>query len=126
MPITLYELHGIGGAYDLFLPTYQETLLPLRQELLLQYTVLEGEHVGHAVYQGSFVTLSARGGEVRADAAVAPWSNIRVQLLSRAGEGSPGELYAKVLRHLPEGAGFYVHFTSIPPEVAAFFQRLLA
>jgi class 3 adenylate cyclase len=125
-PITLYELHGIGGAYDLFLPEHQETLLPLRQALPLQYTVLEGEHVGRAVYQGSFVTLSARGGEVRSDAAVAPWSNIRVQLLSRVGEGSPGELYAKVLRHLPEGAGFYVHFTSIPLEVAAFFQRLLA
>ena len=60
-PITLYELHGIGGAYDLFLPAYQETLLPLRQELPLQFTVLEGEHVGRAVYQGSFVTLSARG-----------------------------------------------------------------
>jgi class 3 adenylate cyclase len=125
-PITLYELHGIGGVHNLCLPEYQETLLPLRQDLPLQYTVLEGEHVGRAVYQGSFVTLSARGGEVRSDAAVAPWSNIRVQLLSRAGEGSPGELYAKVLRHLPEGTGFYVRFTSIPPEVAAFFQRLLA
>jgi adenylate cyclase len=125
-PITLYELHGIGGAYNLFLPERQETLLPLRQEIPLQYTVLEGEHVGRTVYQGSFVTLSAKGGEVCSDHPIAPWSNIKVQLMDHNGEGLPGELYAKVLRHLPEGRpGFYVHFTSIPPEVATFFQRLL-
>ena len=126
-PITLYELHGVGGAYNLFLPERHATLVPLRQEIPLQYTVLEGEHVGRTVYQGSFVTLSARGGEVRSDSAVAPWSNIKVQLLSRTGEGLPGELYAKVLRPLPESCpGFSVHFTSIPPEVATFLQRLLA
>jgi class 3 adenylate cyclase len=126
-PITLYELRGIGGAYNLFLPEREEALLPLWQELPLQYTVLEGEHVGRTVYKGSFVTLSVRGGEVRSEHPIAPWSNVKVQLMGHNGEGMPGDLYAKVLRHLPEGrAGFYVHFTSVPPEVARFFQRLLA
>src|SRR3989441_12927049 len=72
-PITLYELRGIGGAYNLFLPEREEALLPLPQEIPLQYTVLEGEHVGRTVYQGSFVTLSARGGEVRSEHLVASW-----------------------------------------------------
>ena len=126
-PITLYELRGIGGAYGLFLPERDEVLLPLPQELPLQYTVLEGEHVGRTVYHGRFVTLSAKGGEVRCDHPIAPWSNIKVRLLGHNGEALPGELYAKVLRHLPESRpGFYAHFTSIPPEVATFFRRLLA
>ena len=126
-PITLYELRGIGGAYDLFLPEREGALFPLPQELPLQYTVLEGEHVGRTVYQGRFITLSARGGEVRSDHPSAPWSNIKMRLMGYNGEAMPGELYAKVLRHLPENRpGFYAHFTSIPPEVAAFFQRLLA
>jgi len=126
-PITLYELRGIGGAYNLFLPERAEALLPLPQAFPLQYTVLEGEHVGRTVYKGHFVALSAKGGEVRCDHPVAPWSNIKIRLMGYNEEALPGELYAKVLRHLPESRpGFYAHFTSIPSEIAAFFQRLLA
>jgi adenylate cyclase len=125
-PITLYELRGIGGAYNLFLPERAEALLPLPQEIPLQYTVLEGEHVGRTVYQGSFVTLSVRGGEVCSEHLVESWSNIKMRLTGYNGEVIPGDLYAKVLRHFQESRpGFYVHFTSIPPEVATFFQRLL-
>ena len=124
-PVTLYELRGIGGAYNLFLSDRGEALFPLRHELPLRYTVIEGEHVGRTVYEGSFVKLSAKGGEVHATHPVAPWSNIKVQLMGHNGEGLPGELYAKVLRHLPERPGFYVRFTSISPEVTTFFQQLL-
>jgi class 3 adenylate cyclase len=124
-PITLYELHSIGGSYNLCLPVREEALLPLQPEILVQYTVLEGEHVGRTVYQGSFVTLSARGGEIRSAHAVALWSNIKVRLLDPHGAELRRELYAKVLRHLPEQPGFYAHFTSVSPEAAAFFQRLL-
>src|SRR6266446_4145581 len=84
-PITLYELRGIGGAYNLFLPEREEALFALPQELPLQYTVLEGEHVGRTVYQGSFVTLSARGGEVRSEHLVASWSNIKMRLMGYNG-----------------------------------------
>ena len=126
-PITLYELRGIGGTYNLFLPEREETLFPLRQAVPLQYTVLEGEHLGRIIYQGRFATLSARGGEIHADHPIAPWSNIKLRLMGHTGEAIRGDLYAKVLRHLPESPpGFYVHFTSVPPDVAAFFQRLLA
>jgi adenylate cyclase len=125
-PIALYELRGIGGAYDLFLPEREEALVPLQQEVPLRYAVLEGEYVGRTVHQGSFVRLSSKAGEICSEHAVAPWSNLKMQLMSHNGEGIPGELYAKVLKHLPEGhPGFYVHFTSISPEVASFFQQLL-
>src|SRR5439155_5592493 len=125
-PMTPYDLRSIGGAYNLFLPETHEILLPLQQELLLQYTVLEGDHLGRTVYQGRFVTVSTKGGEVCSDHPALPWSNVKIQLLGDHGVTLPGELYAKVLRHLPErGPGFYVHFTSVSPEVARLFQRLL-
>ena len=126
-PITLYELRGIGGTYDLFLPERDEMLFPLRQEILLQYTALEGEHLGRTAYTGSFMKLSAKGGEIHATQPIAPWSNIKLQLLGDNGEVIPSDVYAKVLRHLPESRpGFYVHFTSVPPEVATFLQGVLA
>jgi adenylate cyclase len=125
-PITIYDVRGIAGTYNLFLPEREEALVTLDEEFPLQYTVLEGDFLGDVSCAGHFVKLSAKGGEVHSDTLVTPWSDIKIQLMSHNGEALPGALYAKVVRHLSEGqAGFYAHFTSIPPEVARVFQRLL-
>jgi adenylate cyclase len=126
-PITIYNARGIGGKYNLFLPESVVALVPLPQAIPLQFTVLEGKHLGDAVLTGSLTKLSARDGEVRSNHAVEPWSNIKIQLMSNNGEELPGDLYAKVIRPLSDGSpGFAVHFTSIPPRVALFFEHLLA
>jgi hypothetical protein len=83
--------------------------------------------MGETVFSGSLVKLSARDGEVHSAYAVEPWSDIKIQLTGNNGEELPGDLYAKVMGALPEGShGFAVHFTSVPPEVAALFERRLA
>jgi adenylate cyclase len=125
-PIAIYNARGIGGKYNLFLPDSADTLVPLPEAIPLQFTLLEGKHLGDAVCTGSLVKLSAKDGEVRSEHPVEPWSDIKIQLLSSDGEDLPGDLYAKVMGCLSEGSrGFAVHFTSVPPEVAAFFERLL-
>jgi adenylate cyclase len=99
----------------------------LPQAIPLQFTLLEGKHVGETVLTGNLVKLSAKDGEVRSEHAVEPWSNIEIQLMSHHGEELPSDLYAKVIGPLSEASpDFAVHFTSIPPKVAAFFERLLA
>jgi adenylate cyclase len=99
----------------------------LPQAIPLQFTLLEGKHTGDTVFTGSLVKLSAKDGEVRSDHTVESWSNIKLQLMSNNGEELPGDLYAKVMgARTEDGSGFVVHFTSIPPQVAAFFERLLA
>jgi adenylate cyclase len=126
-PITIYNARGIGGKYNLFLPEHTVELMALPQAVPLQFTLLDGKHMGDTVCTGSLVKLSAKDGEVRSDHAVEPWSNIKIQLMSNHGEALPGDLYAKVMGALTEDAsGFTVHFTSIPPQVATFFERLLA
>jgi adenylate cyclase len=126
-PIIIYNAQGIGGKYNLFLPERADTLLSLPQAIPLQFTLLEGKHMGDTVCTGSLVKLSAKHGELRSEHAVETWSNIKIQLMSSNGEELPGDLYAKVMGPRSEGShGFAVHFTSIPPKVAAFFERLLA
>jgi adenylate cyclase len=126
-PITIYNARGIGGKYNLFLPESVVALVPLPQAIPLQFTLLEGKHLGDAVLTGSLVKLSAKDGEVRSEHAVETWSNIKIQLTSPNGEELPGDLYAKVMGPSSEGSrGFAVHFTSIPPRVAVFFEQLLA
>jgi adenylate cyclase len=126
-PLTVYEVQGIGGSYQLVVPVTEATLVPLQEALPLRYTLLEGKHLERTVFPGCLVRLSAKGGEIRSAHPVAPWSDIKIRLLRHDDTEIPGDLYAKVLRSLPEsGTGFAVHFTSVAPEVATFFQRLLS
>jgi class 3 adenylate cyclase len=121
-PVAVYDVRGIGGTYNLLLPEPADALVPLEKALRLRYTVLEDKHLGEAVYTGSLLTLSARGGELLCNQAVALWSDLKIQLLDNNEEAFVGAFYAKVVRRLPEGlAGFYVHFTYLPPEVVTFF-----
>ena len=71
--------------------------------------------------------LSAKDAEVVADQTIDPWSNIKMKLTGSNGEVIPEDLYAKVMGSLAQdGAGFTVHFTSIPPTITTYIERLLA
>jgi len=126
-PITIYNARGIGGKYNLFLPESTIALVSLPQAIPLQFTLLDGKHMGDTLFTGSLVKLSAKDGVVHSNHAVEPWSDIKLQLMNNSGEELRGDLYAKVTgTGLEDAPGFAVHFTSIPPQVATFFERLLA
>jgi adenylate cyclase len=124
-PIMLYDMRGIGGGYNLFLPEREQTFLPLDDEIPLRYTVLEGKHAGGTVFTGAFVQLSANGGEVRSEHPVSPVSDIKMRLMGPTGEEIAGDLYGKIGgRSTDLRASFAIRFTSIPPEVATFLHGL--
>jgi adenylate cyclase len=124
-PITLYEVHGIGGAYKLCLPEREETFLPLQAELPLCFTVLEGKHLGGTRLTGAFVRLSGKGGEVRSEHPVPLLSDIKMRLIGATGAEIAGDLYGKIVgKPTDTRASFAVRFTSIPPEVATFLHSL--
>jgi adenylate cyclase len=124
-PVTLYDVRGIGGAYNLFLPERTEVFLPLHEEIPLRYTVLEGKHVAGSVFRGAFVQLSAKGGEVRSQHPVSPLSDLKMRFIGDTGEEVAGDVYGKVVGKPTDGrASFAVRFTSIPPEVATFLHTL--
>lgn len=126
-PITVYNVEGIGAPYHLFLPQVEDRLVSLHKALPLQYTVVAGKHLDDTICEGHFVKLSVKQAEVYSDAPIAPWSDLKIQLLNKAGEAISGDLYAKVVDHLPEHrAGFTVHFTSISPAVATYLHEVLA
>jgi class 3 adenylate cyclase len=106
-PLTLYDVRGIGGSYDVFLP-------------------VEGKHSGDSMHTGRLVRLSVKGGEMLAEMPIAPWRNLKIQLIDRDGRVIPSDLYAKVMDGPPQGlSGCYVRFTSVPPGVAAFLRQVL-
>ena len=126
-PITLYDIRGIGGEHNLFLLEGEDRFIPLPEGIPIKYTLLEGKYLGGTTFKGSLVKLSSKGGEIHSDMRVSAWSNIRIQLTNLVGEPIPGYLYGKIIKQCSEGpTGFSVHFTSMTPEVVAFFQSLSA
>ncbi|MGQ4650083.1 CHASE2 domain-containing protein [Lyngbya aestuarii] len=122
-PITIYEVGGIGGKYNLFLAKQEEEFFTLPQKMPIQYTFLEEKHISDALFQGSLVKLSVHGAQISLDPALeksvpSRLSNIKLNLLNETDSEVSEDVYAKVLAKPAENGSFYIHFTAKPPAVA--------
>ncbi|GAB4196540.1 MAG: hypothetical protein Fur006_44070 [Coleofasciculaceae cyanobacterium] len=129
-PITIYEVIGIAGFYNLYLPPKEEEIfLPVAEDIPLQYTIIDGKHVSDAIFKGRLVRLSIKGAEIRAEHQegnfVPPGlSNIKLNLLTPHAPTEVSEdIYAKVLEKSAEPGNFYIHFTAIPPLIKDRFDQ---
>ncbi len=87
-PVTVYDINGLGGPYNLFLPVSEERLRTLDEAIPLQYTVLIGKHITNVIHEGRLVKLSAQMAEVYADAPVASMDDVRMELTTLQGGGA--------------------------------------
>lgn len=121
-PITIYEVEGIAGEYNLFLPKEEEEVfVRLPEEISMQYAVLDGKNIGDTAFKGSLIKLSRRGAEVRSEGEsgfVPPaLTNIKMNLLTPDSEEVSEDIYAKVLDKSAGDSSFHIYFTAIPPAV---------
>jgi adenylate cyclase len=131
-PITIYEVGGIGEPYNLFLVKEEEVLFPIPEEIRLQfhYALLDGKHIGNSLLTGSIVKLSPKGAEVRfhnaeEQAVPEPLSNIKLNFLTpNSSTEVSDDIYAKVLEKQTRKGNFYIHFTSLPPDVEVMLKQL--
>jgi adenylate cyclase len=128
-PITIYEIGGIGGKYNLTLPKEEEIFLPLSEFIVIHYSLLDGKDVGTDVFKASCVQLSGRGALVRCEATdgtgvVPPLTNIKLNMLSVDGSEVSDDIYAKVLETPADPGSFYILFTAKPPAIAAKLESL--
>ncbi|MEW6492765.1 MAG: adenylate/guanylate cyclase domain-containing protein [Cyanobacteriota bacterium] len=124
-PITIYEVGGIGGKYNLFLKREEELYFPLDEAIPIRYAILDGKHVSNVMLSGNLVKLSSKGAELRASEPVAALSNIKFNLLTPNAPGSASEdIYAKVLEKPMDNGTFCIHFTSIPPNIEVILDEL--
>ncbi len=130
-PITLYEISGIGGKYNLFLPTTNTLWIDVHPAIQLEYTILEGKHVIGHLFQGTLTRLSATEAELQTAYDLELLSNLKLHLLTNSnasasiGTQPSGDFYAKVIRKLDlSNQRFLIRFTSIPPEVEVILQSL--
>nr|WP_202803750.1 adenylate/guanylate cyclase domain-containing protein [Spirulina subsalsa] len=128
-PITIYDIGGIGGEYNLFLEQDEEELFVLPEPLPLQYAIVSGKDVGQADFKGHLSQLSKNRGEITynmdAHTAPLPLTNIKLNFLASPRFPVLSEdVYAKVLEKDSEPGKFYIQFTSKPPNVSQILQDL--
>ncbi|HDZ91909.1 MAG: response regulator [Deltaproteobacteria bacterium] len=127
-PISIYEVGGIRGEFNLFLPEKVELDLPeLEIPFPIRFTILEGKHAGHETYNGVVVRMLDRVAEIMGDVAAEKLSNLKISVSDYEGNEITTDLYAKVIRKVSESpARFRVSFTSVPPEAEGFLKGLVA
>lgn len=129
-PLSIYEIIGIKGEYNLFLPKDHERFFSMSEPISLQYSILEGKNVTDQVYYGQFVELSEDGALIHCqhhDSQSIPSSlaNIRLNLLKfTSSQKVSGDIYAKVLDKEISQGNFYIRFTAKPPEVSNYLETI--
>jgi hemerythrin-like metal-binding protein len=128
-PITIYEVEGIAGEYNLYVSQEEEDFIPLWEEIPLQYTVLEDKHVGDKMQRGHLLKVSAKGALIRChkDLFPEPLDNLEINLIIPGQSVASEDIYAKVLSREVDENILYVRFTtnlsaSIKAQLLTFYK----
>ncbi|HUG54744.1 MAG TPA: adenylate/guanylate cyclase domain-containing protein [Vicinamibacteria bacterium] len=126
-PVDVFDLLGVGGAWNRRLSARDDGLEPLRSELPVTVAVLEGKQMSDIMFAGTLVRASVSAATLRAPRALRAFTNLRLRMNGPDGQPRPGDLYAKVVTGEAGGdGGVLVRFTSADPEVMDALQQALA
>jgi adenylate cyclase len=130
-PITIYEVGGIAGNYNLYLTKEEEEIFfPLLPAIALKYSVVDGKDISNNVVEAKLVKLSEKAAEVRLDfpetaSLPKPLTNIKINLfLPSEIPVKSLDVYAKVIDKIGETDSFYIRFTNKPPEIEAYLNTI--
>jgi len=127
-PITIYDVTGIGGELNVFLPEKEEVeFVALPEPIPVQFSILSDKHASDEVYEGRVERLAEKVAEVRAHVTPEKLENVKVSVFDPAGEAVTSDLYAKVTQVAPDASGaFTIYFASVPPEAEAYLEERIA
>ncbi len=123
-PITIYDIGGIGGEYNLYLPEKKEiTFIELQQPLKIQFSILNEKDTRDDFHAGIVVKLATEAMEVQTNVPLGKLTNLKIALFDDDKHEITGDLYAKVTQNIATSPPtFKAVFTSVPPEAKSFFK----
>jgi adenylate cyclase len=126
-PLACRELLGHAHHPELLLLGGETTFTTLAGPVPFHYIVLADKHLGEQMHPARLVGLSPHRAVVETSGALPCHANILIHLEAASPAGRAEELYAKVVQSLDEAARRYIiHFTSVPPALKEWLQRLAA
>lgn len=124
-PTTIYEITGISGGYDVFMPEKEEELfVSLPESVFVKITVLEGKHAGGEIVDGEILEMSGEKVKIKSELIVTQLDNFKMGLMDKNGDLITADLYGKAV-HVIDSSLSVISFTSIPTEAKVFFEKLI-
>lgn len=117
-PITIYEVGGIYGKFNLFLPVDDDELLFLTTPMSIRFKPLDGKNISDELYVGRIISLSKKYAEIQSEFIIECLSNIKIYLIDENNKEICDDIYAKVTKH--KGKNFIISFTYINPKAHDF------
>ncbi|MBF0383262.1 MAG: hypothetical protein HQL69_19740 [Magnetococcales bacterium] len=123
-PITIYQVGGIGGEFNVELPKPVTTeYISLNPGLQILFSIVKDNAVGSLVdIPGEITGLSHDGAKINSDREVAYLNNLKITLMQN-GEEVTKEIFAKVTGIEPKQ--MVITFTSLPEEADVIFKDIL-
>jgi hypothetical protein len=125
--VTIYEVHGLKGPYNLRLKDRSETLVHLDKPINVHLYQIK-EKIITATSGASWITqLSEMAATLVHEGELTEWEDVRLHLLDDQGQEIPGKIYAKIIGVKPEGEHLQkasVRFTSVSPETFKFIRQV--
>jgi class 3 adenylate cyclase/PAS domain-containing protein len=124
-PLTVYEVSGISGQYNLSLKNGISNPVALEREIPVYYVPLEENHPSERKCSGALLQLSRHSAVMRLQLDHDLFTNLKFNLSEAAKELSCKDFYGKVVGISDTNCGIYtVRFTSLPPAVGDYFQAV--
>jgi len=126
-PITIYEIGGIGGDFNIYLPEKLEVqLFELPEPLPVGFNTISEKHIGKKIHDGQLLKIGQKTAEIHSNKIYDKMTNLKFMLLDNQGNTITDELYGKVIKIVCESpCVFIVQFTSLPPEAENFLATML-
>lgn len=122
-PLTLHDVVGVAGEYQISLPETSEAVsVPVRPGLPVSCFLIEDKRVSALSVAGLLVRLAEHGADLTLDRPVAIAANLKV-LITREEVDGAHEMYVKVVEETDDG--IRVVFTAVPPPTKAYLTDLL-
>lgn len=126
--IAVYDIAGIAGFYNLYLPKEEETFVQLPEGIPLQFALVDGKHVEDRLFYGKLIRLSQKGAELHVNRSelqplFSESTTLRLNIL--APERSE-DFYAKVSQKAADTDSLYICFTAITPNLQKYFEGLFS
>jgi class 3 adenylate cyclase len=126
--ITIYEVRGLRGPYNLHLKEKSETLVALPEKKPVQILRISEKIVTGTAGAAWITSLCETSALVLFEGELSQWEDVRLHLLDEQMTPLPGKIYGKVTEikvvndSLQQG---HIHFTSVSPEIKMAIRRLI-
>jgi adenylate cyclase len=122
--LVLYDVQGIAGKYNLFLPKkLEEERVALTHPLRVTYAVVVDKCVQTLRREGHLTCMGRKIAELVTPSPIAAQTNLKMSLFDDSGKLVTEDLFAKVVEQKSTSRNLcLLRFTYVPPEAMAFLE----